>query len=107
MNALLFVPRPLVLDYYSRLACCGSGVSKTGVWPITQHMYVFLAGTIFVSSVLDCARPSYDTHRFRFDNIISSLVFRLLDKFLEELKYFGLYTFKLRIGTDLSVVFWV
>lgn len=44
--------------------------------------------------------PSYYTYHERLDHIGGSLLFRFPVKILDALKYFGLYMFAHRMGTD-------
>lgn len=48
----------------------------------------------------DGACLKYYTENLRFDHVSGGLLFRLPNKILYHLKYFGLYTFALRIETD-------
>lgn len=61
---------------------------------------VFTSGAMFVINSREDTRPSHYTLNPRFDNLSGCILFRLLDKSLDALKYFDLYQFALRMGTD-------
>lgn len=60
----------------------------------------FTPGITFVVNARDSVCPSYHTLNPQFDDLSGSILFRLRDKILDSLKYFGLYKFASRIGTD-------
>lgn len=70
------------------------------MWTTTLTEYVFITSAVFVVSAREGACPSYYALNHRFDNVSCSIHFRLPDKSLDTLKYFGLYRFALRMGTD-------
>lgn len=59
-----------------------------------------MASVMFVVHAKDGDGTSYYTDKARFDHIGGSLLFRLLPKLLDGLKYYGLYRFAHRMGTD-------
>lgn len=97
--ALLFVPTPLVLLYYTRLVLKGSADDKTRLWTVALTEYVFLGGVIFVINIRHRDYASYYAHNPRFDHAGGSLLFGLLLKFIDALEYLGLYRLTQRMDT--------
>lgn len=62
--------------------------------------YVLMSNAMFVINTKDEALLSYYTLKARFDNLSCSILFRLPDKILDDLKHFGLYKLALRMGID-------
>lgn len=96
----LFVPTALILACCKWLVIWDSADDQTRVWTVTLSEYGFMSRTIFVINAWDEACSSYDTLNSRFDSLNANLLFRLFDKHLDVLKYFGLYIFALQIRTD-------
>lgn len=90
---LLFVPTPLILTYYSRLGLRRSTDDQTRMWIVYLTEYVFMSRAMFVVNAEDRACPSYYTWNQRFDNLSDGILFRLLEKILDALRYLGLYKF--------------
>lgn len=61
------------------------------MWTIALTKYVVMPGSMFVVNVRDRACAGYYSLNPRFDNLSGSIPFRLPNKILDALKYFGLY----------------
>lgn len=100
MPVLLFMPTRIISAYFSWLVIRDSADDQPGVCTITLTEYVFMSGTISVTISRHMDGRSYYSLNPRLDNLSGSILFQLPDESFDALKYFGLYKFALRMGTD-------
>lgn len=97
--ALLFVPTPLLLSYYSGMSLRRFADDQTCIWTVELTEYKFMAGMVFVISASDGACHSYYSYNLWLDHVRGSLLLRLTRKILKNVKLLALYKFISRMST--------
>lgn len=101
MTCLVYcLPITLLFSYYYGLALQKSADDHNCIWTMALTDYVFMVRAILVINAWEGSCPRYYNYNARLYNIRGSLLFRLPSKILDAPKYFGLYKFASRLGTD-------
>lgn len=74
------------------------------MWTINLTEYVFISGALLIINAWGRICPSYYNLNPRFDDL-SDAIFCLTDRILDALRYFRLYKFAMRTGTDPVMTF--
>lgn len=90
-----------MLFYYNGLAVRGSANDRTRDWTIVFADYVFMAGEVFGINVRDRAFLCYSIPRSHLGAFSGGVLFQLIDKISDALKYSGMNSLVLRISTAL------
>lgn len=78
----------------------GSADDKSRIFPKALTKYGLKAEEMFVVNARDGQTAWYYTLNPRLDRLSDGVLFRLTGKIVDAHKYFGLYRFALRVGTD-------